>query len=732
MARSPRRQFSRQSTRCRPAPLDSASRPKLTTEDVELLSRKMRETYGWDADPKPFQLAGVQAQIEGVDMIIQASTGAGKTAIAAGPHLWPSSAGKTTIMVCPLLSLEDEMVRTFDLDFGLKAIAVNSKNGACSPLVIKRILAGTYHIVLISPEMLQSRTFINRVLRNRNFARRILSLIIDEAHCISHWGADFRKKYSSLGIIRAFLARGTPVIALSATFTPRVRRDVMSKLHFPKGSQSFLNVGNERPNVALVVRACEHALNTYADLDFVIPEGAHSRECIPKTYIYADNISVGSEIVDHLKGLVIARTGMSVEDASESVRPFNAVMSDTYRTESMDAFRRGTVRILVCTDAAGMGCNVRDVDMVVQWKLPSTLSSFIQRAGRAARDPTRMGLAVLLVERSAFSPPDAKCTAPSALPSRAISLSTTPSPVTPAQLPNPSQPGNAKTYYAEAHGVKRGSHAGTKDGPPSGEQPLLDPDAADEGLLAFVQSVRCRREVWSSVYESTTQKSSAACCDLCNPGLLDRTRPGASPRLRRAKKPKRGNPALEYQPRLYAWCRTVFERDHCGAQWDYSGILSHDQVEHLTSVGPVDKAKLASILESSWVWWEEYADELLIYMQDWPIPFVPTRSARARKSGKRQRDLDADTTSDRAQSKHKRPRSGSSSPQHSQPLQWEPSATPRTFDIEALDIESPGYHSFHWESPLTAASYTDNPAPPVRSESVSVPAEHRQGYNALS
>ena len=71
----------------------------------------MREKYGWDSAPKDFQLAAVQAQIEGVDMIVQAPTGSGKTALAAGPHLWFGKEKRFTLMVCPLLSLEEEMVR---------------------------------------------------------------------------------------------------------------------------------------------------------------------------------------------------------------------------------------------------------------------------------------------------------------------------------------------------------------------------------------------------------------------------------------------------------------------------------------------------------------------------------------------------------------------------------------------------------------------------------------------
>lgn len=88
-------------------------RPKLSEEDLKKLSDLMRKRFRWDADPRFFQLEGVRAQIEGVDMIIQAPTGSGKTAVAAGPHLWPTSKGKVTIMVCPLLALEEEMVCLF-------------------------------------------------------------------------------------------------------------------------------------------------------------------------------------------------------------------------------------------------------------------------------------------------------------------------------------------------------------------------------------------------------------------------------------------------------------------------------------------------------------------------------------------------------------------------------------------------------------------------------------------
>lgn len=95
-------------------------------------------------------------------------------------------------------------------------------------------------------------------------------------------------------------------------------------------------------------------MNKLADLDFMVPNTITSVDGISKAYLYSDNIHTGSEIVDYLKALIVSRTGISTDEASQAVRPFNAVMSDSYREESMDAFRRGSVRILVCTDAAGM------------------------------------------------------------------------------------------------------------------------------------------------------------------------------------------------------------------------------------------------------------------------------------------------------------------------------------------------------------------------------------------
>ncbi|KAH9897008.1 hypothetical protein C8Q73DRAFT_780555 [Cubamyces lactineus] len=636
------------------------TRPRLNAKQLKTLASKMRRAFKWDADPKDFQLAAVQAQIEGVDMIVQAPTGSGKTALAAGPHLWPGNERKFTLMVCPLLSLEEEMVQTFKNEFGLNAVALNSANGACSPLVIKDILAMKYQIILISPEMVQSRMFLDRILRNTQFMRNIISMFVDEAHCIAHWGAEFRKKYGSLGKVRVFFPRGTPVIAVTATLTAQVRRTIHHALHFSQSeAQSrFINKGNDRPNVSIVVRACEHPLNSFMDLGFVIPPRVRNPADIPKTYIYVDNIAVGGDILDYLNNELTKRwesgtpspgiTGDSdLNLGSEPqtrtttarscpnglIRPFNATLSQEYRSLAMAHFRQGTIRVLVCTDAAGMGCNIPDIDRVVQWKLPTTFSSFIQRAGRAARGRGRTGTAILLVEKSAYSIDKVNVQASGAN-GKAGSTAKTRRKAAAASKPAPDgEPGGASSSvkrepkeareYARSHGVGRGgtSH---DDAPPNGQQPLLDPEDPDEGLLTFVQSVSCRRLVWAEVFESPAPTAlTVPCCDICSPSLFDTCRPAVVSAERRAKTMRRGLPDTSAQDRLREWRLQIYTRDHPHAQFDESAILNDELIATLTLYGPLSADQLETLLRGKWTFWDEYRHEITRLFETMDITFTP-------------------------------------------------------------------------------------------------------------
>jgi superfamily II DNA helicase RecQ len=176
-----------------------------------------------------------------------------------------------------------------------------------------------------------------------------MSVFVDEAHIISHWGTGFRKKYGELGIIRSFLPKSASIVAVSATLSSRVRRDVLRVLRYHPQNYVNIDVGNDRPNVSIVVRAIQHPLNTYVDLDFILKDLVTDPAQIPKTFIYCDNIAMGTEIIDHLMKLLpegLRHCGL--------IRPYNACFSKAYRKAVMKKFKVGEIRILVCTDAAGM------------------------------------------------------------------------------------------------------------------------------------------------------------------------------------------------------------------------------------------------------------------------------------------------------------------------------------------------------------------------------------------
>jgi superfamily II DNA helicase RecQ len=214
----------------------------------------------------------------------------------------------------------------------------------------QEIVSATFQIVLLSPEMLLSRQFVASVLRKQAFTSRVYSVIVDEAHCISHWGESFRKKYAAIGTVRAFLPTNTPFVALSATLTLRVANDVMRKLQFRTSEDVYLNTGNDRLNVSLVVRTLRHTMKAYTDIDFIVSHGkVMSASQIKKSWIYVDSIAAGAEMIDHIRHLL-------PENLHGMIRPYNAVHSHAYRELAMTGFKDGSIRILVCTDAAGMVC----------------------------------------------------------------------------------------------------------------------------------------------------------------------------------------------------------------------------------------------------------------------------------------------------------------------------------------------------------------------------------------
>ncbi|KZP08016.1 P-loop containing nucleoside triphosphate hydrolase protein [Athelia psychrophila] len=609
-------------------PKDLPERKPLTAKDMEGLEELIKEQFGWEDGPQEFQMEGIRAQLMGKDVLVHAKTGSGKTGIVAGPFVHPSSKGKVSIMVSPLLALHEEQVETFEKEFKLKAVAVNSRHGGCNQKVLDDIVAGKWQVVLISPEMLLSKRFIREVLKSPQFGKRVLSVAIDEAHVVSHWGSEFRKKYGTLGMIRAFLPRGTPIIAVSATLGARVRSDVLAKLQFGK---DFVNIdiGNDRPNVSIIVRAIHHPMNTYADLDFVVGEDPQVATDLDKGFIYSDDINEGIRIQDHLTEILPPHL-----QSAGLIRPYNAAHSKEYLEKVMVLFRRGVVRILVCTDAAGMGCNIPDIDFVVQWKLPASTSTFVQRAGRAARGRDRTGWAVLLVEPSAYKiDPNAEDDDDDeGVPTAKTKSKGKGKPRRSGRTRKlRKQKGKGGKAYANACGIRRGARGGMHDAIFVREQPLIDPEGLDEGLYVLAQTGKCRRAVLTEIYKNPIPSPTVPCCDLCCPELLDKTRPGVVPPVQRQAKITRGQPYMPAQIRLNAWRMDVRKRDFPRSMFDASGILKDESLELLSSVGPFPTRKrLSDVLAGQWKWEERYGDEVFELLTVMDIPPMKRLLAKPR------------------------------------------------------------------------------------------------------
>ncbi|KAF4613504.1 hypothetical protein D9613_007563 [Agrocybe pediades] len=372
----------------------------------------------------------------------------------------------------------------------------------------------------------------------------------------------------------------------------------------------------DRANVSIVVRTIHNPMNTFSDMDFVIPPDITSPDEIPLTFIYADKINDGVGIEERLTKLLpenLRNQGL--------IRPYSAAYSPEYREELMCLFKAGIVRVLICTDAAGMGCNISNIDVVVQWKLPTCVSSFVQRAGRAARDPGRTGIAVLLVEKSAFEADiskinDGGTTHKSARKGVRQSLA------------HPKAPKG----YAVKHGVQRGAHDGLADEHPGSMVAVpLDSQSPDEGLYSLVQTGKCRREVLTEIYSNETPEPTAPCCDLCDPSLLNRTRPGKPEPATRKASVKTGILNTRVKLALQEWRRKIRNRDFEESLLDPSVILKDELVDVLSSVGPIGRLnELEKVAGEDWPWFSEYGNELLEEMRQLAIAPMQSKVCQRR------------------------------------------------------------------------------------------------------
>jgi ATP-dependent DNA helicase RecQ len=326
----------------------------------------LKRTFGFDAF-RPGQEEVVNDVLTGRDVLALMPTGGGKSLCYQLPALLQPG---VSLVVSPLIALMQDQVRQLQ-DNDIAATFINSSiEGAEISRRTAGLLRGDYKLVYLAPERLVLAEFLDGPLSLLGAGPGINAFVIDEAHCVSEWGHDFRPEYRQLSALRRRHPQ-VPILAFTATATPRVRTDIIAQLRLRDPAVHLTSFN--RPNLFYRVRP--KTKNSYAQL-------------------LAEARAGGAGIVYCLSRRRVDELTLQLQSDGVRVRPYHAGLDAPTRRDNQDAFIRDDVQVIVATIAFGMGINKPDVRWVIHYDLPKSLESYYQESGRAGRDgdPARCSL----------------------------------------------------------------------------------------------------------------------------------------------------------------------------------------------------------------------------------------------------------------------------------------------------------------------------------------------------
>jgi ATP-dependent DNA helicase RecQ len=318
---------------------------------------------------KPLQEEIIRSVAEGKDTLALMPTGGGKSITFQVPALAQEG---ICLVITPLIALmKDQVNRLNELE--IKSIAIHSGMTAEEiDTALENAVFGDYKFLYVSPERISTRIFQSKVTRLN------LSIVaIDEAHCISQWGYDFRPSYLKIASLREYISDKVPFLALTATATPQVIDDIMKKLAFR--GKNVLRTSFDRKNISYLVRKVEDK-GTYLVKTLLKTKGSG--------IVYVRSRKRCKEVAE-----LLVANGISADF-------YHAGLTDELRDKKQASWTMGETRVVVATNAFGMGIDKSEVRFVIHWDIPDSIESYFQESGRGGRDG-KPAFAVLL-----YSPAD--------------------------------------------------------------------------------------------------------------------------------------------------------------------------------------------------------------------------------------------------------------------------------------------------------------------------------------
>ena len=323
----------------------------------------LKKYWGYDSF-RPKQEEIISSVLAGRDTLAILPTGGGKSICFQVPAMMREG---ICIVVSPLIALIKDQVLNLRRR-GIKALAIHSgmtRNDI--DITLDNAAYGDYKFLYVSPERLKTPLFKARLEK-----MDVSMLVVDEAHCISQWGYDFRPDYLDIVKVRQLLPSGTPCVALTATATPVVAKDIMLRLGFPE--ENIIRSGFERPNLSYIFRRVEDKMGQLLG----VCQGVAG-----SGIVYVSKRKNAEDLARFLRSQDIPAEG------------YHAGMDAASRSLIQERWISGETRVIVSTNAFGMGIDKADVRFVCHYDMPDSLEGYFQEAGRAGRDG-RKAFAVLL------------------------------------------------------------------------------------------------------------------------------------------------------------------------------------------------------------------------------------------------------------------------------------------------------------------------------------------------